>query len=423
MNLRAFPTVLVPPPPEPLVVPKIELVFALGRAIDLLNPFLGAHQKRVALVAANLVDALGLGKIDIARAVMASLLLGVGALSQTSRVQRAVVGARFLEISPLTRDLAPLVGASRDTRPAIERRLGISLGDALIAQSIHLAGFLDERIDPEVFVLAQASQRREEAAEFARGQLDPRLADAFERVARADSFWLDASDFDIDSRVRARLFHVAGAHADLDALHDFGRLYSILVDSRSPYTATHSWGVAAVANFLASCGGFDGAAAQQIEIAAQLHDIGKLVVPSRIIEKAGGLTAEEFGIIRGHAYFTGTLLESVPGLERIAEWARGHHERLNGTGYPMGIAGASLARETRVIAVADQFVALTEDRPYRAGISGERAIEILNESAERGAIDREIVAIIHDKFPTVDAIRRHAQDVERDEIKSILRAA
>jgi HD-GYP domain-containing protein (c-di-GMP phosphodiesterase class II) len=423
VDLRSFPAALVPPPFEPLVVPKIELVVALGRAIDLINPALGAHQKRVALAAANLAEALDLGRNDIVRTVMASLLQGVGALSQSSLHQSAAIGARFLDISPFTRDLAPIVAASRDSLREIDRRLGLSTGDALIAQSIHLASHIDERSDPATFVLAQSARCGEDAAVFAGAQLDPRVAAAFARASRNDSFWLDACDFDIDARVRGRLAAMADAMADLDELLDFARLYSILVDSRSPYTATHSWGVAAVANFLAARSGIDGMSSQRIEIAAQLHDIGKLVVPSRIIEKPAGLTPEEFGAVRGHAYFTGTLLAAIPGLGRIAEWARGHHEKLDGTGYPMGLAGARVGQETRIISVADQFVALTEDRPYRSGLSGEDAIRILSGAAESGAVDRQIASIIRDDFATVDAIRRHAQGVERDEIKSILRAA
>ncbi|MBI1243468.1 MAG: HD domain-containing protein [Alphaproteobacteria bacterium] len=422
MELRAYPARFVPPPQPGLTIPKVDLVLALGRAIELLDADLSAQQKRVALIAANIVGAMGLGRAEIARTIMAALLHGVGALAPAPHGNSTAVSARFLEISPLTRDLAPIVAASRDFQPAIGMRLGLTLNDALLAQALHLAHHVDEAIDPARFVLAQAAERRNGALEFTRTGLDARLVDAFARTSHADSFWLDATNFDIDTRIRARLSHMANAQADLDAVQDFARLYSVLVDARSPYTATHSWGVAAVANFIASCSRFDGETVQQIEIAAQLHDIGKLVVPSQIIEKPANLTVEEFGTVRSHAYFTGTLLSSVPGLERIAEWAKGHHEKLDGTGYPMGLAGARISPETRVIAVADQFVALTEDRPYRAGLSGQRALEMLGEAAERGAIDRQIVAIVHEKFATVDAIRRHAQNVERDEIKTILRA-
>ncbi|MBL8805455.1 MAG: HD domain-containing protein [Rhodospirillales bacterium] len=422
MEIRAYPALFVPPSPPPLVVPKVELVLALGRAIELLDSSLGRHQKRVALIAANLVDGIGLRSTDVSRTVMAALLHGVGALARQEHTRNPEVGARFLEISPLTRDLSPIVAASRDSFRALKMRLGLTLDNALIAQALHLASRIDDAIEPDVFVLAQAARLRDEALAFARTELDPRIADAFERLSHTDSFWLDAADFDIDARVRLRLSHMSSVQADLDALQDFGRLYSVLVDSRSPYTATHSWGVAAVANCLAAWSGFDGETVQQIEIAAQLHDIGKIVVPSDIIEKPAGLSPAEFGTVRGHAYFTGCLLGTVPGLHRIAEWARSHHERLDGTGYPMGLAGARVTSEARVIAVADQFVALTEDRPYRKGISGQRALEMLSESAERGAIDRQIVAIVRDQFATVDAIRRHAQGVERDEIKTILRA-
>ncbi len=211
--------------------------------------------------------------------------------------------------------------------------------------------------------------------------------------------------------------------ADLDALQDFGRLYSVIVDARSPFTATHSWGVASVSSMLATYSGFDAIDAMQIEVAGQLHDIGKLAVPNDIIEKPAGLTAAEFGTIRSHAYYTGTLLERIPGMSQIADWARAHHEKLDGSGYPERRPAARIPAQARIIAVADRFVALTEDRPYRAGMSGTRALALLQSDAEKGAIDGQIVNTLTDKFDVIDAIRRHAQVEERDELKSVLRTA
>jgi HD-GYP domain-containing protein (c-di-GMP phosphodiesterase class II) len=423
MNLMIAPTQFCPPPAAALEVPRIDLVFALGAAIDLLSPNLGAHQKRVAVIASNLARTLGLGNADVARVMQAGLLHSVGALSRENWAQRSRTGARFLEISPLTRPLAPLVAHYRDTLAQLRSRTYLRGNDAVLAQILNLANFIDDSIDPAVFVLTQVAARRAEAAAHATENLEPQLADAFLRASEADSFWLDATAADIDSRVRARLAAQPVEIADLDGLQDFGRLYSILVDARSPFTATHSWGVASVAGFLATCSGFDAATAMQIEIAAQLHDIGKLAVPNSIIEKPSGLTAAEFGNVRSHAYYTGLLLERIPGMACIAQWASSHHEKLDGAGYPQRLAGAQIAGEARVIAVADRFVALTEDRPYRAGMSGAGALKLLAADAEKGAIDHRVVETLHAQFDTIDTIRRHAQDEERNEVKTVLRQA
>ena len=336
---------------------------------------------------------------------------------------RSETGARFLEISPLTRRLAPLVACYREPLARLRDYGTLRAPDALLSQVLNLANLIDDSVDPAAFILSQVAARRADAAAHAHAHLDPSLADAFLRASEADSFWLDASSIDLDARIRARLAGESGASADIDGLQDFGRLYSVIVDARSPFTATHSWGVASVASILATMTGFNTAEAMQIEVAAQLHDIGKLAVPSEIIEKPAGLTAAEFGSVRSHAYHTGTLLERIPGMSRIADWARAHHEKLDGTGYPQRRPASRIPAQARIIAVADRFVALTEDRPYRAGMPGAHALALLQTDAERGSIDLSIVNTLNDNFDTIDAVRRHAQDEERREMKSVLRKA
>lgn len=420
--MKPAPRFLVPQA-RTVEVPRIELIFALGAAIDLLDPVLGAHQKRVAIIAANLARELGVADSEVARVMQAGLLHSVGALGQGNWQDRSATGARFLEISPLTRRLAPLVACYREPLVRLRDYGTLRAPDALLSQVLNLANFIDDSIDPAVFILSQVAARRAGAIAHASANLDPSVADAFLRASEADSFWLDATSIDLDARIRMRLADESGAIADLDALQDFGRLYSVLVDARSPFTATHSWGVASVASILATRTGFGTASAMQIEIAAQLHDIGKLAVPSEIVEKPAGLTAAEYGSVRSHAYHTGTLLERIPGMSQIADWARAHHEKLDGTGYPQRRTAGDIPAQARIIAVADRFVALTEDRPYRAGMPGARALALLQADAEQGAIDQSIVNTLNVNFDTIDAIRRHAQDEERREMKSFLRKA
>jgi HD-GYP domain-containing protein (c-di-GMP phosphodiesterase class II) len=420
--MKPAPRFLVPQV-RTIEVPQIELVFALGAAIDLLDPILGAHQRRVAIIAANLAKELGLADSEVARVMQAGLLHSVGALGHRNGQDHSATSARFLEISPLTRRLAPLVACYREPLARLRDYGTLRAADALLSQVLNLADFIDDSIDPAVFILSQVAARRADATTHANANLDPSLADAFLRASEADSFWLDASSVDLDARIRMRLAGESGAIADLDALQDFGRLYSVLVDARSPFTATHSWGVASVASLLATKSGFGTVSAMQIEIAAQLHDIGKLAVPSEIVEKPAGLTAAEFGSVRSHAYHTGTLLERIPGMSQIADWARAHHEKLDGTGYPQRRQAGDIPTQARIIAVADRFVALTEDRPYRAGMPSARALVLLQADAEHGVIDQSIVNTLNVNFDTIDAIRRHAQDEERCEMKSFLRKA
>jgi HD-GYP domain-containing protein (c-di-GMP phosphodiesterase class II) len=130
-----------------------------------------------------------------------------------------------------------------------------------------------------------------------------------------------------------------------------------------------------------------------IEIAALLHDLGKLGVPDEMLEKPGKLTAAETAVMHRHSFDTFRILRGIGGLEEVALWAGSHHETLLGDGYPFHSQDDALPIEARVIMVADIFQALAQDRPYRASLPPERIMAILDEMAETGRIDRDLVAL------------------------------
>ena len=116
--------------------------------------------------------------------------------------------------------------------------------------------------------------------------------------------------------------------------------------------------------------------------AALLHDIGKLSVPNRILDKPGSLTPDEWAVIKLHPYHTYQILERIPVFGELAFDASAHHERLDGRGYYRNLTGDHLSPPARILAVADQLDALSADRPYRARLPQERVVSILRE--ERG---------------------------------------
>ncbi len=118
--------------------------------------------------------------------------------------------------------------------------------------------------------------------------------------------------------------------------------------------------------------------------AGLLHDIGKLGVSSRILDKPGSLTDREFAQVKKHPKLTYDVLMRVVPFRGIAETAASHHERLDGTGYHRGITGESLSQPSRILAVADVFDALLQDRPYRPAMSLEQVLGFLKkEGGER----------------------------------------
>jgi HD-GYP domain-containing protein (c-di-GMP phosphodiesterase class II) len=111
--------------------------------------------------------------------------------------------------------------------------------------------------------------------------------------------------------------------------------------------------------------------------AALLHDIGKLRVPNSILDKPGKLDAEEWRVVQEHPRLTREILSRVGPFDQLAAIAGAHHEKLDGSGYPDRLTADRLSLEARIIAVADVYGALTEDRPYRPGMKVEQALEII----------------------------------------------
>jgi HD-GYP domain-containing protein (c-di-GMP phosphodiesterase class II) len=187
-------------------------------------------------------------------------------------------------------------------------------------------------------------------------------------------------------------------------------LFWQIVDYRSRFTATHTSGVAAVAGFLAPLAGIVGAAGRRVSIAAGLHDIGKLAVPCETLDTERALSSEEQALMRNHPLNGWRVLRRVPGLEDINQWANFHHERLDGSGYPFHIPAERIPIESRVVAVSDVFTALTEERPYRRGMSGREALTVLQGMADSGALDHDLVALMADHREEAAVIRRLAQE-------------
>lgn len=133
------------------------------------------------------------------------------------------------------------------------------------------------------------------------------------------------------------------------------------------------------------------------------HDLGKLAVPNSILEKPGKLTKRDFDVIKQHTYFTYTVLSNIGSLDLIAEWSALHHEKLDGSGYPFHIKADKINTGSRIIAVADVFTALFENRPYRNSMGRKQIKEILTSQAANNLLDKRIVDILLDNFKEIAA--------------------
>lgn len=159
------------------------------------------------------------------------------------------------------------------------------------------------------------------------------------------------------------------------------RVFAEITEFRDPYTSGHQRCVAAITEAVCREMGFDEAATSETVLAALVHDIGKITIPSDFLSKPGRLSEKEFRIIRKHPQVAVELLKGIDLPWPLAEIVGQHHERMDGSGYPLGLKGDEILMQARIIAVADVVEAMASDRPYRASLGIGAALE----EVEKGA--------------------------------------
>jgi putative nucleotidyltransferase with HDIG domain len=159
-----------------------------------------------------------------------------------------------------------------------------------------------------------------------------------------------------------------------------------VVDAKSPFTARHSQNVAFLATRTACELGIPRREVRALRRAALLHDVGKLGVSNSILDKPGALDAEEMLVMQRHTGHTLDILSKVTRFQRFAGMAAAHHERLDGTGYHLGLKSGELSLSARVLAVSDVCEALSADRPYRPAMPLAEVMHRLTELTAAGQL-------------------------------------
>jgi putative nucleotidyltransferase with HDIG domain len=234
-------------------------------------------------------------------------------------------------------------------------RGSMAVSVALYAPVTALIAFTYGRVGVEVlafFVVPLIAAHLSFGMHARQAQLIEELGESNERLAAANE--------------QLRLVNVSFAAAMVRAL-----------DSRDAYTAGHSAAVAVYSRDIARALGLPAAEVTRIHLAALVHDIGKIGLRAELLEKRSALDDDEWAEMREHPTIGARILAEVEDYSDIAQVVRSHHERWDGAGYPDGLAGTDIHHLARIIAVADSYNAMTSDRPYRAAMSTERAIQQL----------------------------------------------
>jgi HD-GYP domain-containing protein (c-di-GMP phosphodiesterase class II) len=166
------------------------------------------------------------------------------------------------------------------------------------------------------------------------------------------------------------------------AYHGTATLLGYVVEADDQYTGAHSRDVVDLSRATAALLGLGASQCRAVEFVAMLHDVGKIFVPKGILNKPGDLDPYQWQVIRRHTVDGERVLKQVGGAyARIARYVRSSHEHYDGLGYPDGLAGDSIPIESRVVSACDAYSAMTTNRPYRAAMSIDEALDELHRCA------------------------------------------
>lgn len=209
---------------------------------------------------------------------------------------------------------------------------------------------------------------------------DPALVRVFLAVGKRTDFWETLVSPAVDMAVRRLEPGEYEVALDDDYLDDIAAAFGQVVDSKSPYTSGHSARVAQYTERMALQLGLPARRVRWLRRGALLHDVGKLGVSNTVLDKPGKLDEDEWQAVKRHAAYTQDILCRVQAFAELGRISAAHHERLDGTGYPLGLQGDQITIETRIITTADIFDAISAERPYRGAVPIPRTLEIMAES-------------------------------------------
>lgn len=397
-----------------------DLVMCLSKALDLVDPVLVNHHKRVAYIAGAIAGEMGFSRSEQTQITLAGLVHDAGAISLKERLDllafegtnphmHARRGSFMLRgFKPFAHiaDMVEFHHVFWENGKGIHfNGKDVPHGARVLCLSDYIAIVAGDGND----IFAKRNEIIESVKEKSGDKYDPKIIEAFLVLAQKEYFWLDLISNDLGQIISNASSHDP-LELDLTSLLELGKVFSYIIDFRSRFTATHTSGVAASSKALARFMGFSERECRSMHFAGLIHDLGKLAVPNEILEKPGKLTIEEFNIIKSHTYHTYRVLENLPNFETLASWGAFHHERLNGKGYPFKHSKKDLSLGSRIMAVADVFTALTEDRPYRAGMDKDKTLNTIKKMAESGALDIYVVKGLEKNYAELNEIRKTAQE-------------
>jgi HD-GYP domain-containing protein (c-di-GMP phosphodiesterase class II) len=407
----------------------VNLIQTLTMALDLAIDGVSLHQKRTAIICSHLADKLNLQRNEENNLLSAALMHDIGAASSSEERRKlanpevdwekhniydhAEKGYLLLINSDTFLGIAEAIRYHHDNW-AGGNPSGLSGQDIpLNARIIHLADRIEINTKKTGPMLHNCKRVRDIILEGKGKAFDPDLVDVFMDCSVEESFWLDLTVPDFAATLNEKVKMGMTPLSIIDMLH-VAEIFATIIDRMSRFTATHSRSVSGVAVFLAKWNGFAQNELHLMRIAGLLHDLGKLSIPNAILEKPGPLTNDEQLIVRQHTYYTYVILDQIEQFKTVAQWAAWHHETLDGGGYPFKLNEAELTLGARIMAVADIFVALAENRPYRKKLPKESIQRIMTGMVNANKISDRIVESLFDNFHEAELVVQTMESIANE---------
>ena len=394
-----------------------QVIHTLAEALDLVGVDEVNHGKRVAFMAVQCARVMGFDKGQLGTVHHASLLHDCGVsstlvhknlvtkLDWEGSQEHCIRGCELLSRCHLFTPLSPIIRYHHthwDEMPS-----ALDSGTALVSNLI----FLTDRIDAliakhgDTDILIARERICDEIQTYRNSFFSSELVDAFLEVADREFFWLSLDSKHLTYHLMEMERKADDQMIDSRTLLEVAAIFADIVDTKSAYTAEHSLGVARLARFLGTLVGCSEETLTMLETAGLLHDLGKLLIPDEILDKPGPLDTRERAVMMRHSFESYQILRRINGFEELAKWAAFHHEDLSGKGYPFHESIEGLSIEARIIAAADVFQALAQNRPYRNSLPPNKIMTIMTSMAEQNKLDAELVDLIGSR---VDQCYHHA---------------
>jgi HD-GYP domain-containing protein (c-di-GMP phosphodiesterase class II) len=263
----------------------------------------------------------------------------------------------------------------------------------LFAQLISFADILDTNFDLTIIDYDKKEQINRFVFENEEKLFSKDLVLAYKELSNSFLFWGDLEYFE-EVNPLENILPDFKMEVTLDNFLYITKIFSKIIDGKSKFTAKHSLDLEEKSLRLVEYFALDEETKLKIQIASNLHDIGKLGTPNSILDKEGSLTDSELFEIKKHAYLTHSILSKLDNFSDITKWASAHHERLDGSGYPFGLTSNELGLEERIVSCLDFYQALVEDRPYRKSMAHDDAVSLLRKNLSDLNIDVDIIDAI-----------------------------